>query len=92
MIRGSFKVTELSKKIIEKRLVWFGHIERRDENHYLKRVENMPIPGRRRRGRPRTRWEDCVNRDMAELGLTPNQAQDRLLWRRLVRSHNSDSV
>ena len=91
-IRGSMKIAEISKKIMEKRLVWYGHIGRRTEDHYLKHVANIIVPGTRRRGRPKTRWKDCVARDMAELGLTPHQAQDRATWRRLVRSHCSNPV
>ena len=51
-IRGSLKVAEVRKKIMERQLMWYGHVERREEDHYLKRVANMEIPGRRRRGRP----------------------------------------
>jgi hypothetical protein len=29
-IRGSVKVTEISKKVQERRLQWFGHVERRE--------------------------------------------------------------
>ena len=61
-IRGSMKVAEVRKKIMERRFVWYGHVERREDDHYLKRVANMEIPGRRRRGRPKTRWKDSVRR------------------------------
>uniref|UniRef100_A0A8D9FDT2 Endonuclease-reverse transcriptase n=1 Tax=Cacopsylla melanoneura TaxID=428564 RepID=A0A8D9FDT2_9HEMI len=33
VIRGKIKVTELSKKVQERRLQWFGHVERRDESY-----------------------------------------------------------
>ena len=42
-IRGSVKVTEVRKKIMERRLMWYGHVERREDDHYLKRVVNMEI-------------------------------------------------
>ena len=89
-IRGSLKVVEAGKKISEKRLMWYGHVARREEDHYLQRVANMEIPGRRRRGRPKTRWKDSVKRDMAEVGLTPEVAQERNTWRRRVKDHCSD--
>ena len=89
-IRGSLKVTEVRKKIMERRLMWYGHVERREEDHYLKRVANMEIPGKRRIGRPKTRWKDSVKRDMKEIGLTAIVAQDRNTWRRSVKDHCSD--
>ena len=89
-IQGSLKVAEVRKKIMERRLMWYGHVERREEDHYLKRVANMEIPGRRRRGRPKTRWRDSIRKDMEEVGLTPDIAQERNTWRRIVKDHFSD--
>ena len=80
----------MGKKIGERRLMWYGHVARGEEDHYLKMVANMEIPGRRRRGRPKTRWKDSVRRDMEEVGLTPDIAQERNTWRRTVKDHCSD--
>ena len=91
-IRGTMKVTEVSGKIKERRLAWYGHIERREENHYLKRIANMEVPGRRRRGRPKTRWKDCVRRDMEWIGLRKEDARDRNKWKKVLKNHYSDPV
>ena len=37
--------------------------------------------GRRRRGRPRLRWEDCVKRDVRKAG--EEEEEDRGGWKRL---------
>ena len=63
-IRGTVKVTEISKKLQERRLQWFGHVMRREEDSVCKRTMNMEVPGTRKRGRPKMRWKDTVNRDM----------------------------
>ena len=42
------------------RLQWAGHIERMADDRLLKSAAELREQGRRRRGRPRLRWEDCV--------------------------------
>uniref|UniRef100_A0A8D8XLD5 Endonuclease-reverse transcriptase n=1 Tax=Cacopsylla melanoneura TaxID=428564 RepID=A0A8D8XLD5_9HEMI len=60
VIRNKIKVTEVSKKIQERRLQWHGHVERRDESYIGKRVQRMEVRGRKGRGRPKKRWRNCV--------------------------------
>ena len=38
---------------------------RRDDEYVGKRIRRMQV-GRKKRGRPRRRWEDCVKEDMKE--------------------------
>ena len=89
-VRGSTKVTELSKKIQEGRLRWYGHLLRRDEYHVGKHTMDMEVPGRRRRGRPRKRWRDCVREDLIMKGIDENEAHNRNHWRKLI--HNGDPI
>lgn len=59
-------------------------------------VMEMNVDGRRRRGRPRTRWktdnkvEDRLNEDFIEQNFEDEQAMDRDLWRRAeMRPHEN---
>ena len=52
------------------RLRWFGHVERKDEEEWLKKCTKMDVGGVRPKGRPRKTWEEVVREDMRELGLT----------------------
>ena len=45
---------------------------------------DVPSSGRRKRGRPKHRWMDCVNRDMRVIGTTKDEVHDRTGWRRIV--------
>ena len=54
-IRGTTRVAQASKKIPERRLIWYGHAMRRDGEHILRKVLRADIPGKRKRGRPKTR-------------------------------------
>ena len=85
-IRGTTKVTEISKKIQERRLVWYGHVMRREEQYIGKRVMSMNVDGRRRRERPCLRWTDCIRSDLRGKGLSEEEAQNRGQWKRSVRN------
>ena len=81
-------MAELSKKVQEARLRWYGHLKRRTEEHMARTAMDMEILGNRRRGRPKTRWRDRITTDMMEKGLRDGEYEDRKNWRRLIR--NSD--
>ena len=89
-IRGTVKVAEVTKKMQERRLQWFGHVMRKEEESVCRRVMNMEVPGKRGRGRPRKRWKDTLNEDMREKDVQVDDTQDRSRWRRLIR--NSDPI
>ena len=46
------------------RLQWAGHVERMVDDRLPKRAAELREQGRRRRGRPRLIWEDCVKIDV----------------------------
>ena len=85
-IRRRTKVTELHAKVQEKRLRWYGHMLRRDEDHVTRRTLEMEVEGRRRQGRPRRRWLDCVKEDLAEKRLGVQDAANRERWKRLTKN------
>ncbi|GFS08238.1 hypothetical protein ElyMa_003010000 [Elysia marginata] len=79
-------VGSIKSKARESGLRWFGHVHRREQEGNLRQVMDMEVPGRRPRGRPRGRWRDLVNRDMRELRVVPEDANDRDFWRRRIRT------
>ena len=48
-IRGTTKVGEITKKVQEIRLKWYGHVMRREEHHVERRAMVMKVQGRRKR-------------------------------------------
>ena len=52
-IRGTTKVGEIAMKVQERMLKWYAHVMRREEHYVGRRVMEMKVQGRRKRGRPK---------------------------------------
>ena len=65
-------------------LIWFGHVQHRDENSILRRVMELEVEGRRPVGRPNKTWCMVVEEDTRKLNITENMAEDRKQWRQLI--------
>ena len=81
VIASRVGVDDLEEHLRQKRLRWFGHIARRDEEVEIKKVFELKI-GWRKRGRPVKRWIDVVEEDMKKRGVVLQDAGDREVWRR----------
>ena len=55
-IRRTTNVGEITKKVKERRLKWYGHMMRREEHYVGRRAMVMKVQGRKKRGRPKRRW------------------------------------
>ena len=54
-VRGTAKIAKLGDKLWNARLRWYGHVKRREKSYVVKRMMEMAMPNRKRRGRPRRR-------------------------------------
>ena len=76
----------LTERLVRSRLQWAGHVDRMADDRLSKRAAELREQGRRRRGRRRLRWEDCVKRDVRKAGEEDNwkkKTRDRGGWKRL---------
>ena len=71
-------MTEISKNVQQRRLQWYGHVMRIDEDYVEKRVMEMEVRGRRNRGRPKRGWLDSVKVDLMEKRLEGNKFHDKM--------------
>ena len=84
-IRSTVKVEWLGMKMREGRLRWYGHVMRRDKEYVGRKMMEMELPGKRRRGRPKRRFLDVVKEDMKEVGVKEMDIEDRKMWRMMIR-------
>ena len=63
-IRSTVNVKRLGMKLRDGRLRWYGHVMRRDQEYVGRKMMEMELPGKRRRGRPKRRFLDVVKKGM----------------------------
>ena len=81
-IRDRVRVAPIAEKLVQHRLRWFGHIQRRPpeapvHSGRLKRADNI----KRGRGRPNLTWEESVKRDLKDWSITKELAMERAAWK-----------
>jgi len=91
--RTNQELEEMSKRenivkwIKEQRISWLGHLERMEEDRMPKEIFTQELEGTRRRGRPRKRWKEEVERDLQVLGVRRwrELVADRKKWEDIFR-------
>ena len=66
-IRITVKVERFGMKMREGRLRWYGHVMRRDQEYVGRKMIEMELPGKRKRGRPKKRFLDVVKKIWGKL-------------------------
>ena len=67
------------------RLRWFGHVERMNNDNWLKKLREIAVEGCRGRGRPCKTWKEVVQADLRAKGIQHNLAQDSAMWVRAIK-------
>lgn len=81
-IRERVGVAPIEEKLVQHRLRWFGHVQRRPpeapvHSGRIKLAENV----KRGRGRPHLTWEESVKRDLKVWDIAKELAMDRGAWK-----------
>jgi len=81
-IRDRVGVAPIEEKLIQHRLRWFGHVQRRPpeapvRSRVLKRVNKV----KRGKGRPKLTWDESVKRDIKDWNISEEVALDRSAWK-----------
>ena len=88
-IRDTVKVEQLGMKMREGKLRWYGHIMRREQQYIGRRVMEMELPGKKKRGKPKRRFLAVVKEDMEKVGAREkdieNSVLNHMLWLPLIK-------
>ena len=68
-VRSMLAIDDIGEVMRRNRLRWFGHVERRDELCWIKRIGTLQVDGNGVKGRPRKSWREVLREDMREKGL-----------------------
>jgi len=86
---GAGLLQDVINCIQQRRMQYFGHVQRMDHTRYPKLALHGYVHGTRRQGRPEKRWIDMVKDDCKQRDLDIHQAtemtQHRSAWRSLVK-------
>ena len=83
-VRNMLVIDDIAEVMWQNRLRWFGHVERRDELCWIKRIETLQVDDNGVKGRSKKRWREVLREDMREKGLCREDAWDRWRWRRML--------
>jgi hypothetical protein len=84
-IRDRLGVAPIEEKLVQHRLRWFGHVQRRPLEApvrcgVLSRDSNV----RRGRGRPKLTWEKTIKRDLKGWDILRDLCLDRSAWKTTI--------
>ena len=84
-LRNRLHIPNIVDLLRQKRLRWYGHVQRMMEDNPVRQVTLLDVDGTRKRGRPRKTWHQLVRSDLNQLNLEPGLAQDREAWKRATK-------
>ena len=94
VIQEDTKVCQMSSFLRQKRVNWYGHM-RREEDNVSRKMIDMAVPGTRRRERPRRRWLDSTREYMKkylkQYLMTGDVIENRQYWKMIVKTDTQRS-
>ena len=82
-------VQSVDEVVSRGRLRWFGHVEHKSEDDWVLACRNV-VAGVKCAGRGRKTWYECVKDDIKVLGLHPEWAVFRDMWRGFISGGTSN--
>ena len=84
-VRDGMGVDCIEQRMREDRSRFYGHVQGKNSDDLVSRVRDLKVGGKRVRGRPFTRWDSVIGKDMTFCGLKKEMVHDREEWRCAIR-------
>ena len=84
-MRDGLRVAPIEEKLVQHRLRWFGHVQRRPSEAPVHcGVLSQDINVRRGRGRPKLIWGETIKRDLSGWDIPRDLCLDRSAWKTAI--------
>ena len=60
------------------------YAQRKMKTYLVRKIADLKIDGRRKRGRPKQRWTDIIQPDLKKYGLNRSDRDNRVRWHSLI--------
>ena len=67
-------VVKMEVMIIQSHLPWYGHVMRANINPQICGDTEVEITEKKKKGRPRKSWEECIKKNLEQHGLRRDDA------------------
>jgi len=84
-LRERLGIDDIILILQQNRLLWYGHVLRKEYNDWVKKCKEYEVEGSRPRGRPKRTWRQVVQKDCQARILNREDAIDRIRWKKLIK-------
>ena len=84
-LRERLGVDDIALVLQQKRLRWYGHVLRKEDDDWVKKCMEYGVEGPRPRWRPKRTWREVVREDCQARKLNKEDAMDHSKWRKLIK-------
>jgi len=84
-VRERLGVDDIALILQQNRLLWYGHVLRKDADDWVKKRVEYEVEGSRPRGRPKKTWKEVVREDCQARKLNKEDTVDRCKCRKVIK-------
>ena len=84
-LRDRLGIDDIALVLQQKRLRWYGHALRKEDDDWVKKFMEYEVEGPRPRGRPKRTWREVVREDCQAHKMNKEDAIDHCKWRKMIK-------